>query len=177
MFCPDCASPLPGMPPVGCTACGAQIWLDPKPCAGAAVTRGNTLLLVRRAHEPWRGFWDVPGGFCEPGEHPIQTAERELREETGLRVRVTGFLGIWPDRYETPGATPILTLNIYYHAQLVEDGVAKPDPREVAELRWCPADQLPTSVAFPGHIVPLLQAWRAALNAGELETSLFDRPA
>lgn len=79
---------------------------------------------------------DVPGGFCEPGEHPIQTAERELWEETGFRVRVTGFLGIWPDRYEMPGATPKLTLNIYYHAQLIEDRVANPDPREVVELGW-----------------------------------------
>lgn len=176
MFCPECASPLPSLPPVRCPACGQQLWLDPKPCAGAAVIRGNSLLMVRRAHEPWQNHWDVPGGFCEPGEHPIQTAERELLEETGFHVRVVGFLGIWPDRYEIPGVAPKLTLNIYYHAELVDGAAANPDSGEVAEVRWFPEDALPNMVAFPAHITPLLQAWRAAVSAGEFATPLFDRP-
>ncbi len=35
------------------------------------------MLLLRRAKEPWKGRWDIPGGFCDADEHPITTAERE----------------------------------------------------------------------------------------------------
>jgi 8-oxo-dGTP pyrophosphatase MutT (NUDIX family) len=98
-FCSHCAAPLPGPPPVTCRSCDTSHWLDAKPCGGALVARGSQLLLVRRAHAPWRGAWDVPGGFCGPREHPRDAARREVREETGLDVRVGGILGIWVDTY------------------------------------------------------------------------------
>jgi glucose-6-phosphate isomerase len=56
--------------------------------------------MVRRAQEPWKSRWDVPGGFCEPGEHPMRTAQREVFEETGLNVRVKRLVGVYshPDQ-------------------------------------------------------------------------------
>ena len=45
--------------------------------------------------------WDIPGGFCNPDEHPAAAAEREVYEETGITVRTTDLLGIWMDTYET----------------------------------------------------------------------------
>jgi 8-oxo-dGTP diphosphatase len=51
------------------------------------------VLLARRAYAPWQDAWGSPGGFCEVGEHPIETVEREVLEETGLRVSVTGYIG------------------------------------------------------------------------------------
>jgi 8-oxo-dGTP diphosphatase len=74
--------------------------------------RDGQLLLLRRANEPWLGRWDIPGGFCEPDEHPVETAVREAREECGFEVEVTGLLGMWLDRYPNPAecgstATPI----------------------------------------------------------------------
>jgi ADP-ribose pyrophosphatase YjhB (NUDIX family) len=116
-FCCECGAPLPAPPPVTCPACDASHWLDAKPCAGALVSRGGKLLLVRRAHEPWRGAWDVPGGFCGPREHPRDAAAREVREETALEVDVGGVLGMWIDSYapDGPGADKV-TLNIYFHA-------------------------------------------------------------
>lgn len=53
------------------------------------------ILLVKRGHEPQKGRWSVPGGRLEPGETPAQAAVREVREETGLDVRVGEQL--WTD--------------------------------------------------------------------------------
>ena len=97
-FCSHCAAPLPAPPPVICPACDTSHWLDAKPCAGALVTRGGKLLLVRRAREPWKGAWDVPSGFCSGREHPKDAAAREVREETALEVELGGVLGMWIER-------------------------------------------------------------------------------
>ena len=96
-FCSACGVELPGPPPVVCLACGTHHWLNASPCANAIVVRDGRVLLGRRAHAPWLGMWGAPGGFCAGREHPILAAERETEEETGYRVRVNGFLGIWLD--------------------------------------------------------------------------------
>ena len=44
-------------------------------------------------------MWDVPGGFLEEGEHPLDGLRRELREETGLEVEPVRFVGVWMDVY------------------------------------------------------------------------------
>jgi ADP-ribose pyrophosphatase YjhB (NUDIX family) len=123
-------------------------------------------MLVRRAHEPWRGAWDVPGGFCGPREHPKDAAAREVREETGLAVEVGGILGMWIDTYapEGPEADKV-TLNIYFHATAESPANPWTDPNEVAEIGWFGPDDLPTEVAFPGHIPAVLRAWRESLEA------------
>jgi len=160
-FCSNCAAPLPSPPPVTCAACDTSHWLDAKPCAGALVTRRGKLMLVRRAFAPWRGAWDIPGGFCGPREHPAHAAEREVREETGLVVRVGDILGMWIDTYapEGPEADKV-TLNIYFHAVVEGPAEERTDPNEVAEIGWFAPDELPEDVAFPGHIPEVLRAWR-----------------
>ena len=142
------------------------------------MTHAGKLLLVQRKQEPWQGYWDVPGGFCGLFEHPISTAERELLEETGLVVRITGLLGMWLDAYDDDPTREArkMTLNIYYHAVPVGDIALTPDTAELASVGWFAADAVPSNLAFPHHIVPVLEAWRQAVLAGETETLLPDRP-
>src|SRR3954469_7876421 len=61
---------------------------------GLAYDEAGRLLLVRRANEPGRGLWSVPGGRVEPGETSEEAVVREVAEETGLRVVVTGLAGV-----------------------------------------------------------------------------------
>jgi 8-oxo-dGTP diphosphatase len=55
---------------------------------GGVVIADERVLLVRRASEPMRGEWSIPGGLLETGETMAEGVARELREETGLTVRV-----------------------------------------------------------------------------------------
>jgi len=55
---------------------------------GAIVFQDEKVLLVRRGREPLKGEWSLPGGRLELGEHLEAAVVREVREETGLEVRV-----------------------------------------------------------------------------------------
>jgi ADP-ribose pyrophosphatase YjhB (NUDIX family) len=162
--CAVCGAHLGRDAPCRCHACGAEFWDNPKPCAGALVSHAGKLLLVRRAIEPWAGCWDIPGGFCEPGEHPEATAAREVREETGLVIGELALLGIWMDRYGTHDP-PETTMNIYYLATTADPGAARTSA-EVAEVRWFGPDELPADLAFTAHSRTVLDRWVATTTAG-----------
>ncbi|MEO7133864.1 MAG: NUDIX hydrolase [Vicinamibacterales bacterium] len=55
---------------------------------GAVVVRGDTALIIKRAHEPRKGEWSLPGGLLELGESLQHAARREIKEETSLDVVV-----------------------------------------------------------------------------------------
>ena len=58
----------------------------PRVAVGAIVFKGNEVLLVRRANPPSRDVWAIPGGNVKLGESLQQAAEREILEETGVRI-------------------------------------------------------------------------------------------
>src|SRR5260221_6011529 len=60
----------------------------------AVVIDGNKVLMVKRKIEPHRGTWMFPSGFVNYGEHPKETALRELKEETGLEAKDAKLLEV-----------------------------------------------------------------------------------
>ncbi len=60
----------------------------------------NGVVLVRRKNEPYKGSLALPGGFVEYGERVEEALRREIKEETGLDVRILRLVGVYssPDR-------------------------------------------------------------------------------
>ena len=56
-----------------------------KSASSVALLRNGQILIIRRASEPYRGYWTLPGGRANPGESAIDCARREIFEELGLR--------------------------------------------------------------------------------------------
>jgi ADP-ribose pyrophosphatase YjhB (NUDIX family) len=160
-WCPRCRTELDGDGTrVECPSCGFVFYASSKATVGALVVDDQgRLLLGRRRGEPFEGHWDVPGGFLDEGEHPLEGLRRELREETGLDVEPLEFLGVWMDRYGGD-STAEATLNLYWTARPVA-GV--PDPQDdVAELRWFAPEELPPPDELAFENVPqVLSAWRS----------------
>jgi 8-oxo-dGTP pyrophosphatase MutT (NUDIX family) len=102
---------------------------------------------------------------------------REVREETGLLVRPGAILGLWIDTYapEGPDADKV-TLNIYFHASPEGAAETRLDPNEVTEIAWFAPGELPSEIAFPGHVPAVLRAWRDAAGRPERAAPLAERP-
>lgn len=71
--------------------------VKPRPVVsvGAVVWRGEDVLLIRRARAPFEGQWSIPGGKVEFGETLEDALMREVREETGVEIALTGLIGVY----------------------------------------------------------------------------------
>ena len=111
-------------------------------CLGVLV-RDGSMLLVRRAPcvRVFPGAWDLFGGHVECGEHLEEALRREAREELGIEVRTSKYLGHIDDRVE-----PSL---IHVFAVLSWDGEPQNRaPEEHTDVRWFAIAELPESEAL-----------------------------
>ncbi len=101
---------------------------------------GNThILLIQRAHEPFRGKWALPGGFMEINERLEQTARRELLEETGIRAGEMKFSGIFDTPDRDPRGRTVTAVYLTYLNQCDEPQAGD----DAGNARWFPLDKLP----------------------------------
>jgi len=157
-FCPICGEAIEKVDGHAvCGACGYVGYANAAPGAEAVIfdERGR-VLLGRRAFEPGMGRWDLPGGFLEEYEHPLDALRREVREETALEVEPQEFLGFWLEPYDGR-----IVLCLAWTAR------ASGEPRggdDLSELRWFEPDELPepAELAFSHYPEVLLAALMAS---------------
>ncbi len=112
----------------------------PVPTVDVIIEAGDRIVLVRRKHPP--PGWAIPGGFIDAGEKAQDAAVREALEETGLRVSLTGLLGVYSDPSRDPRRHTI---------SMVYIGIAEGTPSggdDAAEARLFSERDLPSPLAF-----------------------------
>ncbi len=120
---------------------------------GAVITDGRgRLLLVRRGHAPGAGLWSVPGGRVEPGETDATALEREVLEETGLRVTAGALAGT----VERPGPDGVTYVIRDYLASVTGGEMVAGD--DAAEVRWCSGQDVAGLALVPG-LAEVLAEW------------------
>jgi len=151
-FCPLCRAQLEkakldGRDRLRCPdkACGYIYYQNPIPAAGAIIVENQKILLVKRAHPPRIGWWSIPAGFMEWDEHPTDTAVRELKEETGLDVKLTGFFEVYSGSDDARNNAVL----ILYLADRVGGTLEAGD--DASDVRFFGFDELPDDVAFLSH--------------------------
>jgi len=143
-FCPKCGNAilLDSEPPY-CNHCDITYYRNAKPCASVLPIKDGKVLLAKRGRDPYKGAYDIIGGFMEADELPESAALREAKEETGLEMKIVSLLGIYSDRY---GENGDYTLNLHYIAEIVAGQMQAMD--DVAELEWVDIVDLPPDEGF-----------------------------
>lgn len=107
--------------------------------AGAVIVENGRILLVRRARDPGRGLWAVPGGRVRLGETWRQAAAREVEEETGLKVEIGQLL--WAGESIGPGDPPEWHFALVDFDAKVVGGDLRPGD-DAAEARFIPLEDV-----------------------------------
>ena len=149
-FCPRCATPLEKVDDHGrrrpvCPLCGWVHYRNPVPAAGVILEREGRVLMVKRRYAPRAGAWCLPAGFMEYGETPEHCAVREMEEETGLLVRLSGLFGVYAG-LDDPRSRAVLIL---YTARR-EGGRLRAGDDAMAAKWFAPA-RPPRAIAFAAH--------------------------
>ncbi len=102
------------------------------------------ILLIQDA----KNRWTIPKGHVEPNEEPKQTAEREIREETGLQeMKVHNWLGKVSFRYRRGQTLVLMTMHIYLVKALGDTDRLQPEDW-LNDIRWFPAAVAIDKIAY-----------------------------
>jgi 8-oxo-dGTP diphosphatase len=119
-------------------------------CVGGLAYDGDgRLLLIRRANDPGRGLWSIPGGRVEPGETDAEAVIREMAEETGLTVVPGALVG-------RVRRGPYVIGD--YHCTVVGGNLRAGD--DASDARWCSAADL-AELPLVDELVETLRGWGA----------------
>ena len=104
--------------------------------AALVTNEEGKILLV---NSPWRG-WEYPGGLIEPGETFQEALHREIREEAGVEVEITGFVGICKNLERN-------IVNIDFTARYVSGQLTPSE--ESTEVIWAAPEEAMERITFP----------------------------
>ncbi len=142
-----------------CGTCGWVHYHNSRPTASAIIVKDRKVLLCKRANDPFKGKWDLPGGYLEEKESPEEAVRREMKEELGIelqRVKLSSAIG--PAYYPFGGQDQWNT-DIYYEVTTNDEPRAV-NNSDVESIDWFDPDQLP-DMAF-GTNVTAIREWKNA---------------
>ena len=103
---------------------------------GGVIKIDNKYLLVQEAQEKCRGKWNIPAGHLDPNETIFDGAKREIFEESGFNVDITGIASI---------SNRVLPddefLGIIFSTEII-DGEISINPNEILDIKWFTYDEI-----------------------------------
>lgn len=117
-----------------CKNCDTIHYQNPKIVVGCIPQWKGQILLCKRAIEPRKGFWNLPGGYMENGESLTEGAAREAFEETNAKVKIGKLISI----YTIPKINQVM---LHFIADLESDGFTPTTESE--ELKLFALDEIP----------------------------------
>ncbi|MDR0785593.1 MAG: NAD(+) diphosphatase [Treponema sp.] len=135
-----------------CPNCGRVEFPRICPAVIALITDGKDRILLAHNRKFKSGVFSLIAGFCEAGETLEETVEREVMEETGVRVRDVRYAGsqAWP----FPNSLMVGWTASY------AGGSVRPDGVEIEEARWFNRDRLPKLPAEGSVARKFIDQWR-----------------
>lgn len=141
-FCPRCASTLEikGSNILTCTQCKNRVFINASAAVGLIIENDKgQIMMAIRAQEPYKGAWDIPGGFIMPHESIEEAAIREAQEELSVTIKPGKIFANSPSIYNYQ-SVDVPVLDVYITAT-IESGRIKPSD-DVAEIHFLPKDQV-----------------------------------
>jgi ADP-ribose pyrophosphatase YjhB (NUDIX family) len=117
---------------VTCPLCGRSWYRSSMPAVGAVIVEGGKALVTVRAREPEKGRLDLPGGFLDVGEHPVNGLVREIKEELGVEAEVFGDSVLQATHTYGEGGDWVLAIGFRVR---ITGGEIRPAD-DVAGVRW-----------------------------------------
>ena len=108
-----------------------------KVITGAAIVKDDKLLLVQEGKKHCYKQWNLPAGHLEYGEEIIKSAVREVYEETGYRIKITGLNRIY--NYFSIRKNQSIRFNFIGE---ITEGSIKFDGKEILNVRWFSFDEI-----------------------------------
>lgn len=155
LYCPKCGAPYGSVPLIGnnglqCSRCGFTLYKNPSPGVVVLLIDNDMILLGKRDNKIFMGGkWSLPGGFIEFDEDFLSAAHREIKEETGLAIKITSIISVVSNFFSPDLHTLVIVL-------LAHKIHGTPQPGDdIIQLQWFPlAGPLPP-MAFEAdkHII------------------------
>lgn len=103
---------------------------------GGVIEKDGKFLLVQEAKEKCRGKWNIPAGHLEPNESIFAGAKREVKEETGCDVELTGVLQIGNRILEDD-----IFISVVFSTKLLKEDI-KYNENEILDVKWFTYEEL-----------------------------------
>jgi ADP-ribose pyrophosphatase YjhB (NUDIX family) len=141
-----------------CRQCGRIHYQNPLPVVVGVLSKDDgEILLIRRAIDPGKGEWALPGGFIEEDESPQEAVLREIEEEIGIKGELAGLVGVYRSKSELYGAVIIIGYKITVQSRGYCPG------KEVSEIKSFLKNHLPPLV-FSSHKEIISDSFRTFRN-------------
>ena len=107
------------------------------------IVEKKSVLLVKRAIEPFKSYWCLPGGHVEYGETVEQAVKREMKEELGVSVKIKKLVGVYSKPKRDPRGH---TVSIAFLLQKIRGRIHL--SKEAAEFSYFALNKLPKKIGF-----------------------------